>query len=391
MAEMKKVLLIVGLLLITIGVYFGYKSIGIKQIEDDSGGSNASPFSMDSHHQHHASGATTEPAKVVDFKTVVSQPQPASANKEQAMVWIPAASYAQGCFGCDLPDALPIHRVSLDGFWLDETPVTNTDYAEFVKKTKYKTIAERPLDPKNYPDVPKEKLVSGSAVFIPPKEKVSLDNPLVWWRYTPGAYWAKPEGPGSKINKRMDHPAVHIAFDDADAYCQWRGKRLPTEAEYEFAARGGLEGKIYSWGDELTPEGKWPANIWQGSFPNDNKVSDGYRMTSPVRAFPPNGYGLYDMSGNVWQWVLDWYRPDYYQELASQDVEPRNPQGPSSSYDPDEPEAKKRVQRGGSFLCSDHYCTRYLVASRGKGSPDSAGSNVGFRCAKNSSVSSDNK
>ena len=194
--------------------------------------------------------------------------------------------------------------------------------------------------------------------------------------------WQNPEGGSSGIAKRMDHPAVHIAYPDAEAYCQWLGKRLPTEAEYEFAARGGLHGKKYAWGDEVKPKGKWRANIWQGKFPTKNTAGDGFVGTSPVRAFPPNGFGLYDMGGNVWQWTATWYRADTYTKEAKVALT-RDPKGPDSSLDPRDPGIAKRVQRGGSFLCSDTYCTRYLVGSRGKGAVDSAGSNVGFRCVKN--------
>jgi formylglycine-generating enzyme required for sulfatase activity len=306
--------------------------------------------------------------------------------KEDGMVWIPEGQMEMGCKDCQLEDALPLHQVFLSGFWMDATPVTNADFQLFARKTGYKTIAERPLQPKDYPGIPAEKLVSGSAVFTPPEQVTSLDDALVWWRYVPGASWLHPEGRESGIEERQKHPVVHIAYTDAEAYCRWAGKRLPTEAEFEYAARGGLRGKRYAWGDELKPGGRWPANIWQGKFPSKNSLEDGFAGTSPVRSFPPNGYGLYDISGNVWHWTADWYRPDTYARDAAQGVM-RNPKGPSSSFDPNEPNVPKRVQRGGSFLCSDHYCTRYLVGSRGKGSVDSAGSNVSFRCAKSGSSS----
>lgn len=303
--------------------------------------------------------------------------------EESDMVWIPAGRFEMGCKDCNLEDALPLHQVSLSGFWMDRTLVTNADFDSFVTKTAYKTIAERPLHAKDYPDVPVEKLVPGSAVFSPPARVPSLDNALVWWSYIPGAFWKHPEGTGSSIQDRMNHPAIHIAYADAEAYCHRAGKRLPTEAEFEYAARGGLHGKRYAWGDQLKPKGRWPANIWQGKFPVENLSEDGYSRSSPVRAFPPNGYGLYDMGGNVWQWTQDWYRPDTYSQHKAQGVV-HNPRGPTASYDPSEAHVPKRVQRGGSFLCSDRYCTRYLVGSRGKGAPDSAGSNIGFRCVKSS-------
>jgi len=264
---------------------------------------------------------------------------------------------------------------------MDRTPVTNAQFARFVKATGYVTIAERKPDPKDYPGVDPSKLVAGSAVFSPPAADVALDDITQWWRYAPGASWKTPEGPGTTNQDREEHPVVHIAWEDAEAYAKWAGKRLPTEAEFEFAARGGLDRNRYAWGDDLKPDGKWSANIWQGRFPSNNLAEDGYERTSPVTAFPANGFGLYDVGGNVWQWCADWYRPDYFATLAARGVA-RNPQGPPDSYDPQEPGARKRVQKGGSFLCSDRYCSRYLVGSRGKGAVDSGGSNTGFRCVR---------
>jgi formylglycine-generating enzyme required for sulfatase activity len=301
---------------------------------------------------------------------------------DSSMVKLDGGVYLRGCEDCKLKDVSPIHTVTLDAFWIDSTPVTNTQFTQFVEKTGYKTIAEITPKAEDFPGVPAEDLVAGSAVFAPPNKEVSLENALDWWTYRAGAYWRYPEGPGSNIDSRMDHPAVHIAYDDAAAYCKWAGKRLPTEAEYEYAARGGLVGKKYSWGDELQPEGRWLANIWQGKFPTANTKDDGFEGSSPVKAFAPNGYGLYDMSGNVWQWTSDWYRPDTYQTLVDTKSEIKNPTGPAESFDPNEVGVKKRVQRGGSFLCTAQYCTRYLAAARGKGEPSSSGSNVGFRCVK---------
>jgi formylglycine-generating enzyme required for sulfatase activity len=318
---------------------------------------------------------------IIAVVQTAGRPPKNQTSQETGMAWIPEGRFEMGCKDCQLQDALPVHSVSVSGFWMDETPVTNAAFKNFVGKTGYKSIAERPLEAKDYPGVPVENLVPGSAVFSPPTRVASLDNALVWWRYVPGAAWHHPEGTPSHIKERLNHPAVHVAYADAEAYCQWAGKRLPTEAEFEYAARGGLQGKRYAWGDEIKPGGRWPANIWQGKFPVENSRADGFSRTSPVRSFPPNGYGLYDMGGNVWQWTRDWYRPDTYTQDAAQGVV-RNPQGPRSSLDPSEPQVPKRVQRGGSFLCSDHYCTRYLVGSRGKGAPDSSGSNIGFRCVK---------
>jgi formylglycine-generating enzyme required for sulfatase activity len=242
------------------------------------------------------------------------------------------------------------------------------------------TVAERPLNPRDFPGVPKEKLVSGSAVFNETHEAVPLDNPMQWWRYVAGASWKQPEGPGSSIAKRPDHPVVHVAYEDVQAYAKWAGKRLPTEAEFEFAARGGLDRALYPWGNELAPGGKPAANIWQGQFPARNSGEDGYAGTSPVTAFPPNAFGLYDMGGNVWQWCADWYRPDTYASRTAEVT--RNPQGPENSFDPTEPGAAKRVLRGGSYLCTDQYCARYLVGSRGKSEITSGASNLGFRLVR---------
>lgn len=291
------------------------------------------------------------------------------------MVWIPGGSFRMGAG--DLVDARPVHRVELDGFWMDRTEVTNAQFARFVRETRYVTVAERTPDPKDYPGAPLELLVAGSIVFSPPAGAVSLDQPLSWWRYAPGAHWRHPEGSGSTIRGQDDHPVVQVCWDDAVAYARWAGKRLPTEAEWEFAARGGLDQKRYCWGDELLPDGRPRANIWQGRFPSHNTAADGYPRTAPVGSFPPNGYGLVDMAGNAWEWCADWYRPDSYA------FSPRhNPTGPPSSFDPHEPGVPKRVQRGGSFLCSDTYCTRYLPGARGKGAPDSAASHIGFRCVR---------
>ncbi len=314
-------------------------------------------------------------------------------DKPAGMVWIPGGEFWRGAQDDDpqqFNDARPAHRVYVDGFWMDATPVTNSEFREFVEATGYVTLAERkPLweDLKKQlpPGTPKpddSAFQAGSVVFTPPDHEVSLDNHVQWWSYVPGASWRNPEGPESNLDGREDHPVVHIAYDDAQAYCKWAGKRLPTEAEFEFAARGGLDRKPYAWGDELTPDGKHRANTWQGKFPLENAKEDGYDRTSPVKAYPPNDYGLYDMSGNVWEWCSDWYRPDYFAQLAARKEVVRNPLGPSESFDPHEPAALKRVQRGGSFLCSVEYCVRYRVAGRGKGAIDTGNSHVSFRCVK---------
>ncbi|WP_394343318.1 formylglycine-generating enzyme family protein [Spirosoma sordidisoli] len=299
--------------------------------------------------------------------------QAAGTGHPDGMVWIPGTTFLMGAD--EFPDARPVHNVTVAGFWMDEHEVTNAEFARFVSKTGYVTVAERPLKPADFPDVPADQLVSGSAVFTPPAQAVSLTDPLQWWRYVGGASWRHPKGPGSSLQGRDNEPVVHVSYEDAAAYAQWAGKRLPTEAEWELAARGGKKPSTYYWGDELKPAGKWMANIYQGNFPQKNTEEDGYAEAAPVKTFPPNPYGLYDMDGNVWEWCQDFYRPDYYAASPAQ-----NPQGPTDSYDPDEPGAIKRVQRGGSFLCSDQYCIRYKAGSRGKGEVTSGSNNLGFRC-----------
>jgi len=294
----------------------------------------------------------------------------------EGMVWIPGGTFMMGTSDTRLRDASPLHEVSVDGFWMDKTELTNQEFEKFVKATGYLTVAEKKPDAKDFPDAPAELLVPGSIVFTPPSEKVPLDNHLAWWRYVPGANWRHPEGPDSSIQGRENHPVVHICWDDAVAYAKWAGKRLPTEAEWEYASKGPKGGSTYLWGDDFKPHGQWAANIWQGEFPIKNSEGDGFRRTAPVASYPPNGFGLHDMAGNVWEWCADWYRPNYPSGPQ------RNPQGPPSSYDPDEPGVLKRVQRGGSFLCTDEYCTSYMPGWRGKGAPDSAATHIGVRCVK---------
>jgi sulfatase modifying factor 1 len=338
----------------------------------------ADPVASESHAEHQTPAA---PAPRADAAVRINTTT-APGSPPKGMTWIPGGTFWMGCEGCGMPDALPSHLVEVDGFWMDQTPVTNADFDRFVKATSYITVAERPLNAKDFPGVPKEMLVPGSAVFKPTAQPVPLDNPLQWWRYTPGANWKHPEGPGSHLRDRADHPVVHVAFEDVLAYAKWAGKRVPTEAEFEFAARGGLDRNLYPWGNELTP-GKTPAaNIWQGTFPAKDRGEDGYTGTSPVTAFPPNAFGLRDMGGNVWQWCADWYRPDYYSMLAQTGSVARSPQGPPDSHDPQEPGAAKRVLKGGSYLCTDQYCARYLVGSRGKAEVSSGASNLGFRLVR---------
>ena len=301
----------------------------------------------------------------------------AKARGTDGMVWIPGGTFARGS-STGAPDEQPVREITVAGFWMDRTEVTNEEFEQFVKATGYVTVAERKPDRSQYPGVPEEKLVPGAAVFRSPQEEVSLADFLSWWEYVPGANWRHPEGPSSSIAGKGKHPVVQVCWFDAVQYAEWAGKRLPTEAEWEYAARGGLKGADYVWGQELVPGGRWQANIWQGKFPNSNRGEDGFLTTAPVASFPPNGYGLYDISGNVWEWCQDWYLPDYYGTCPSE-----NPPGPSTSEDPNEPGVAKRVQRGGSFLCNDVYCSGYRPSTRMKGSPDTGLSHSGFRCVRN--------
>ena len=309
------------------------------------------------------------------------------------MVWISGGEFSMGANdprkldhgGHDpMADARPIHRVYVDGFWMDTTEVTNEEFAAFVEATGYVTVAERRPTPGEFPGVPTANLVAGSLLFTPPTRPVALDNPLRWWSYVPGTSWRHPLGHDSELTGRERYPVVHVSYADAVAYAGWAGKRLPTEAEWEFAARGGLSGQVYAWGGELTPRGRWMANTHQGSFPHENTAADGFQLIAPVAQFPANGYGLYDMTGNVWEWVSDWYRPDTFARRAAAGAVARNPSGPDTPFDPAEPTEKKRVHRGGSFLCSEQYCARYIIGTRGKGEVSTGTGHLGFRCVRSS-------
>ena len=287
---------------------------------------------------------------------------------------------------CGLPgvtrDAQPVHRVYVDGFWMDRTTVTNEQFEKFVQATGYVTIAELTPTPKDFPGVPPENLVAGSCVFTPTAGPVKLDDHFQWWRYQAGANWRHPDGPDSDLKGKEKYPVVHVAYGDAVAYATWAGKGVPTESQFEFAARGGLHGQLYAWGNDLKPGGKWMANIYEGDFPVRDSGADGFAGIAPVAQFPPNRYGLYDMAGNVWQWMSDWYRPDTYARQKRAGGIPRNPKGPDTPSDPAEPNEKKRVHRGGSFLCTDQYCTRYMVGTRGKGEARTGSNHLGFRCVQ---------
>ena len=278
----------------------------------------------------------------------------------------------------------PAHLVRVSPFWMDQTTVTNAEFARFVDATGYVTVAERPLDPAMYPGASAENLQPGSLVFTSSEGPVDISDYRNWWSWVKGACWRCPEGPGSSTAKLADHPVVHVAYEDAKAYARWVGKELPTEAEWEFAARGGLKGKEFVWGDELMPGGVHMANTWQGPFPWRNLSRDGYERTSPVACYPPNGYGLYDMAGNVWQWTTDWFAPRHDVDPDKRCCTPSNPRGPSveRSYDPANPVVRipRKVVKGGSFLCAPSYCRRYRPAARHAQMIDSGMSHIGFRC-----------
>ena len=322
-----------------------------------------------------------------DRRAPVLNPNTPPGPAPEGMVWVPGGEFYMGVepeefmseFGMPVLDAAPVHRVYVDGFWMDKYEVTNEQYARFIAATKYVTEAERPPLLQDFRNVKPEALKPFSIIFKKPgpNDYVDLRNHQGWWDIKYGASWKHPEGPGSTIKGRENHPVVHISYNDALAYCQWAGKRLPTEAEWEFAARGGLDRKTFVWGNEKNPDGKCMANIWQGEFPYENTKEDGFEGVAPVGSYDANGYGLHDMAGNVWEWCSDWYRDDYYAKSPD-----KNPQGPKDSYDPAEPNAKKRVQRGGSFLCADNYCVRYVVGTRGKGEITSAANHTGFRCVQ---------
>ncbi len=311
----------------------------------------------------------------------------------EGMVWIPGGEFSMGAadpHGMDMNevgmqathDSRPIHSVHVDGFWMDKTEVTNAQFATFVKATGYVTLAERTPRAEDFPGAPPENLVAGSVVFSEPDHAVPLNNHFQWWSYVKGANWRHPLGPQSDLKGREQFPVVQIAYEDALAYVTWAGKRLPTEAEWEFAARGGLSGKVYPWGDEFMQGGRWMTNSHQGHFPNQDTGDDRFTGIAPVAQFSANGYGLYDVAGNVWEWTSDWYRPDYYAQLAAAGGVARNPKGPETPFDPSEPTEKKRVHRGGSFLCTDQYCSRYMVGTRGKGDISTGTNHLGFRCVR---------
>ena len=298
------------------------------------------------------------------------------------MVWISGGTFRMGS-NRHYPEEALVHRVTVGGFWIDRTPVTNREFRRFVNATGHVTVAEIRPDANDYPGALPHMLKAGSMVFMPPRHAVDLRDWSQWWQFKFGANWRRPYGPRSSTSGLDDHPVVHIAYRDAEAYANWAGKQLPTEAEWEFAARGGLEDAEFAWGSEFMPGAKRMANTWQGDFPHEN-LADGYARTSPVRAFPPNGYGLHDMIGNVWEWTADWYSPRHEADALKACCIPENPRGgpETASYDPCQPQIKipRKVLKGGSHLCAPNYCRRYRPAARHAEPVDTSTSHVGFRC-----------
>ncbi|TWT46871.1 formylglycine-generating enzyme family protein [Botrimarina hoheduenensis] len=327
--------------------------------------------------------ATTAWSDAVPSPPEAAQPAPPAPG----MVWIAGGEFSMGTDSPDsFPNERPAHPVRVSGFWMDATPVTNAEFANFVEATGYKTIAERPVDweelkkqvPPGTPKPPADVLQPGSLVFVPPAHPVPLQDMSRWWSWTTGADWRHPEGPDSTNEGREAYPVTQIAWDDAVAYAEWAGKRLPTEAEWEYAAHGGSTTR-YHWGDEFMPTGKHMANTFTGKFPYKNTIEDGFELTSPVRAFPPNGYGLYDMAGNTWEWTGDRYREDRHVRLQKRGLV-IDPSSPAKTFDPTDPRSERRVIKGGSFLCHVDYCESYRPSARRGTPPDTGSAHVGFRC-----------
>ena len=324
-------------------------------------------------HVHFAVGEATE-----TDATATSTPAPFPG-----MVWIPGGTFQMGS-SKHYPEERPVHRVSVDGFWMDRYPVTNARFEQFIAAENHVTFAEIPPDPRDYPGALPHMLYAGSLVFVKPDGPVDRRNIGHWWQFMRGADWRHPQGSDSSIDGKQNHPVVHVAYCDAEAFARWEGKALPTEAEWECAARGGLDGADYAWGDEFLPHDRHMANTWQGEFPWRNTASDGYDGTSPVGAYDPNGYGLYDMIGNVWEWTTDWYEPRHPEEALKACCIPRNPRPgrEDASYDPCQPEGRipRKVLKGGSHLCAPNYCRRYRPAARFPEPIDTSTCHVGFRC-----------
>jgi formylglycine-generating enzyme required for sulfatase activity len=321
--------------------------------------------------------------------TTILPTPPARAVARQRLgdvAWVPGGKFRMGS-DHHYPEEAPAHEVRVSGFWMDVTPVTNAAFERFVEETGHVTLAERRANAADYPGAKPELLVPSSVVFRKPAQRVDLRNPYAWWSYVAGADWRHPRGPESSLEGLRDHPVVHIAAEDAEAYCRWAGKRLPTEAEWEFASRGGGDGTEYAWGRELMPGGRCMANTWQGEFPIHNSLDDGHEWTSPVGAFPPNAYGLYDLIGNVWEWTADWYRDHHGVQGCCGSDNPRGGER-AASYDPSTPEFRipRRVIKGGSYLCAPNYCQRYRPAARRPQPIDTSTCHLGFRCIAASSA-----
>jgi sulfatase modifying factor 1 len=309
--------------------------------------------------------------------------RPLENRADDGMLYVSGGTFHMGS-DRHYPEEAPVHRVTVDGFWMDRTPVTNRQFRKFINATGYVTFAELTPDPNDYPDALPHMLKAGSLVFTPPKQAVDLRDFSQWWAFKFGAHWRRPYGPRSNISGQDDYPVVHVAYRDVEAYANWAGKELPTEAEWEFAARGGLDGAEFAWGSELMPGGKHLANTWQGLFPYENLASDGYTRTSRVDAFPPNNFGLFDMIGNVWEWTTDWYSTRHTDDARKACCIPENPRGGSEvgSYDSCQPRNRipRKVVKGGSHLCAPNYCRRYRPAARHAQPVDTSMSHVGFRC-----------
>jgi formylglycine-generating enzyme len=320
--------------------------------------------------------ASESPNSEAGAKSEASAPDP-------GMLWIPGGTFRMGSEDF-YPEERPVHEVTVDGFWMDSCLVSNAQFARFVTETGHVTLAERPLNAADFPGAPPENLVPGSMLFRKTQAAVNLRDYTNWWAWVPGTSWRHPRGPASSLEGLEDHPVVHVAYEDAEAYARAAGKELPSEAEWEFAARGGLAGKTFSWGDEHFPDGKAMANSWQGEFPWENTLVDGYEGSSPVGCFPPNGYGLYDMAGNVWEWTSDWYVPRHAGEVVKACCTPVNPRVVSAdqSYDPAQPQFRipRKVVKGGSHLCAPNYCLRYRPAARQPQMVDTSMNHLGFRC-----------
>jgi len=303
------------------------------------------------------------------------------------MVWIPDGDFLMGSAD-HYPEERPVHEVAVDGFWMDEHLVTVAEFRRFVKETGHVTVAEKELDPEDYPDADPNLLVPGSLVFRKTRGPVPLDDYRNWWHWVPGTQWRHPAGPDSDLNGKDRHPVTHVAWDDVAAYAAWVGKELPTEAEWEYAARGGLEGKVYTWGDEFAPRGKMMANTWQGEFPWQNLNLDRFEGTSPVKTFPPNGYGLFDMAGNVWEWTSDFYTPSHPEQVVHACCGPSGPrvnpriESPDQSFNVGQPgeQFPRHVVKGGSHLCAPNYCLRYRPAARQAQTVETSMAHLGFRC-----------